>query len=98
MVVPVLITSCQVSEKPNIGPDIAQTKITVKAVIKARGEPVVLVTLFDIFWNKAESLFFFFVLRITSYLENAGIGRPELKTRSMGKKKSGQEWPDTSRP
>jgi hypothetical protein len=65
MVVPVLITSCQVSENPNIGPVTAQMITMVKAVIKAIGEPVAFVTLFDIFPNSNESLFFFCFVRIT---------------------------------
>jgi hypothetical protein len=64
MVVPVLITNCQVSEKPNKGPVIPQMITTNKAMLKARGEPVALVTLFDIFWNRAESLLFLFFFRI----------------------------------
>ena len=40
MVVPVFITSCQVSENLNNGPVIAQTIITAKALINAAGEPV----------------------------------------------------------
>ena len=40
MVVPVLITSCQVSEYLNTGPVTAQTNTTVNAVIKAAELPV----------------------------------------------------------
>src|SRR5262245_29662512 len=39
MVVPVLMTSCQVSEKPKIGPVTAQATITATAIMKAQGEP-----------------------------------------------------------
>ena len=41
MVVLVLITNCQVSLKPNKGPVIAQTMITVTASKKVAGRPVV---------------------------------------------------------
>lgn len=40
IVVPVLITSCQVSLKPKSGPVIAQTTIVPNARIKAAGRPV----------------------------------------------------------
>jgi hypothetical protein len=39
-VVPVFITSCQVSEKPKRGPVIAHTTITSIAVMNAHGRPV----------------------------------------------------------
>ena len=39
MVVAVLITSCQVSEKWNIGPVAAQATMLTKASKKAQGEP-----------------------------------------------------------
>src|SRR5438045_3943898 len=39
MVVLVLMTSCQVSEKPNIGPVTAQARIMASATMKAHGEP-----------------------------------------------------------
>lgn len=42
MVVPVFITSCQVSEKPNSGPVIIHTIIIATAKIKAMGEPTVI--------------------------------------------------------
>src|SRR6478672_7337893 len=45
MVVPVLITSCQVSEKPNKGPDIKQAMIIKIAAIELKGLPVALVIL-----------------------------------------------------
>src|SRR5829696_2743329 len=40
MVVPVLMTSCQVSEKPKSGPVTAQTTTTPAATAKAGGRPV----------------------------------------------------------
>ena len=40
MVVPVLMTSCQVSEKPKIGPVTAQTITADSAKMKASGRPV----------------------------------------------------------
>lgn len=40
IVVPVLITSCHVSEKPKNGPDTAQRKTAATQQIKARGLPV----------------------------------------------------------
>ena len=39
MVVPVLITSCHVSEKPKSGPVIAHTTMTSTATTSAIGEP-----------------------------------------------------------
>jgi hypothetical protein len=39
MVVPVLITNCQVSLNPKIGPEAAQTTITETAPINVRGFP-----------------------------------------------------------
>ena len=44
IVVPVFMTSCQVSEKPNKGPVIPQTTIIANAIIKADGLPVARVT------------------------------------------------------
>jgi hypothetical protein len=40
IVVLVLITSCQTSEKPNIGPVAAHARISTTAAIKAQGEPI----------------------------------------------------------
>src|SRR4029453_10647730 len=40
MLVPVLITSCQVSENPNSGPVTAQTTMTPSATMNAHGVPV----------------------------------------------------------
>jgi hypothetical protein len=42
IVVPVLMTSCQVSLNPNIGPMTAQTKIIETAMINVTGLPVIL--------------------------------------------------------
>src|SRR5206468_4331665 len=42
MVVPVLMTSCQVSLKPKIGPVMAQMAITSTARVKVSGRPVAL--------------------------------------------------------
>lgn len=47
MVVPVLMTSCQVSEKWKTGPVIAQTIMTKNASMKAKGEPVAFVTVVE---------------------------------------------------
>ena len=47
IVVPVLMTSCQVSEKRNSGPLIIQTSTTPQAMANAIGEPTIRVTLFD---------------------------------------------------
>jgi len=44
IVVPVFMTSCQVSEKLNIGPDIAQIIMTRKAPMNVEGFPVAFVT------------------------------------------------------
>src|SRR5687768_9714823 len=69
MVVPVLITSCQVSEKLKIGPVIAQTIINSMAVRKAMGVPVALVILLDAPSNHSENLvLFFFICPILSSL------------------------------
>src|SRR3954465_11073278 len=46
MVVPVLMTNCQVSEKPNNGPVIAQTRITPAARIKVDARPAACDVLF----------------------------------------------------
>jgi hypothetical protein len=40
MVVPVLMTSCQVSENPKTGPEMAQTMMTPKASMNAHELPV----------------------------------------------------------
>jgi len=45
MVVPVFITSCQVSEKWNSGPEIPQTMSTARAMTKAPEVPVAFVAL-----------------------------------------------------
>ncbi len=42
MVVPVFITSCQVSENPKSGPLIIQNKIMTTAKMKAIGDPTVM--------------------------------------------------------
>jgi len=47
MVVPVFITNCHVSEKLKIGPVMPQIRITKKAIIKAQGVPVALVTIVE---------------------------------------------------
>ena len=44
MVVPVLITSCHVSENPKIGPVTAHSKMITKDAMKAAGLPVSFVT------------------------------------------------------
>jgi len=44
MVVPVLMTNCQVSEKPNTGPEVAHRATAIDAMPKATGEPAHLVT------------------------------------------------------
>ncbi len=49
IVVPVLITSCQVSEKPNSGPVAAQTTTTSAAVRNAQGDPTALEVRCEIF-------------------------------------------------
>ena len=40
MVVPVLMTSCQVSLKPNNGPDTSQTTINPAAMANTHGRPL----------------------------------------------------------
>lgn len=46
IVVPVLITSCQVSEKSKIGPVIAQTMTMAAAAMNANGEPTISAVLY----------------------------------------------------
>lgn len=59
MVVPVFMTSCQVSEKPNTGPVTAHMIITTKAIIKAAGFPVAFVTILEkLLKNMDMGLFF----------------------------------------
>jgi len=53
MVVVVLITSCQVSEKPNIGPLTPQTMMAVTARKNTQGLPTAVDTLTAILWNKS---------------------------------------------
>jgi len=55
MVVPVLITSCQYSEKENTGPAAAQTSTQTNAKQKATGEPAHRVTLLAK-WSNAVSI------------------------------------------
>lgn len=57
MVVPGLITSCQVSEKPDKGPEILHVSVTPKAIMKAGKLPVRQVILLDSF----EEILFFHV-------------------------------------
>ena len=52
MVVPVLMTNCQVSEKWKIGPVIPQPMMTRSAIRNASQEPVTLVTLMAIRSNQ----------------------------------------------
>jgi hypothetical protein len=58
MVVPVLITSCQVSEKLNMGPRTAHMIMIRKADINAIGEPVKRVIIFENRSNNINILFF----------------------------------------
>lgn len=51
MVVPVLITSCQVSENPNAGPVTAQIIMMNTATLKAMAEPAINETLAEILRN-----------------------------------------------
>lgn len=60
IVVPVLITSCQVSENPKSGPVITHIRITVTARIKASGFPVARVITFENLLKNKESPDFFF--------------------------------------
>ena len=50
MVVPVLITSCQVSEKPKSRPERAQTTIVPKAEAKTQARP----TSLEVLWARSE--------------------------------------------
>ena len=60
IVVPVLITNCQVSEKLNIGPVTAHTIITKNAMINDVDVPTARVIADDIFSNRAVKLVFLF--------------------------------------
>ena len=62
IVVPVLITNCQVSEKLNIGPVTAHTIITKKAMINDVDVPTARVIADDIFSNRAVKLVFLFAI------------------------------------
>lgn len=53
MVVPVLITSCQVLENPKIGPVHAQTTTIARAKTKVPALPVAAATLEEILWNSS---------------------------------------------
>jgi hypothetical protein len=53
MVVAVLITSCQVSEKPKIGPVTAHANKTAKDSTKAQGDPTISETLWENFRNNS---------------------------------------------
>ncbi len=77
MVVPVLITNCQVSEKLNIGPVTAQTMITRNARIKARGFPVARVTRFENLLKNSDKDDFFFAMVIKFHIKKI---RPFFKT------------------
>lgn len=61
MVVPVLITSCQVSEYLNTGPVTAQIIIVTVAMINAAELPVAAVAQFE---NLSNKFFFFFMLLV----------------------------------
>ena len=61
IVVPVLITSCQVFEKWNRGPVAIHNSIISMAMMKAAEEPVALVTFDENFSNNTEKLFFDFM-------------------------------------
>src|SRR3954453_16593189 len=55
IVVPVLMTSCHVSEKPNSGPSAAQIKMQRQDATKVNGLPVALATLSDILPKTADT-------------------------------------------
>ncbi len=61
MVVPVLMTNCQVSENLKRGPDTSQIIITKNEMMKAAELPVTLVTAEDIF-SKPDLLFFCLII------------------------------------
>jgi hypothetical protein len=72
MVVPVLITNCQVSEKSKIGPEIPQTNTMPKAVKKAAELPVQEVMVVATRSKKLSfSLLFFFILVFAYMLCNS---------------------------
>jgi hypothetical protein len=70
IVVPVLITSCHVSEKPNIGPVTTQAIITDRAIKKAEAVPVKYDILFEIFLNLffINNLYFINAYPIVQYI------------------------------
>jgi hypothetical protein len=57
IVVPVLITNCQVSEKPKSGPVHAQIITIINALINAAGRPVAFVMIVE---NRSKVLLIFF--------------------------------------
>jgi len=80
IVVPVLITSCQVSEKSKSGPDTAQMTMMKKAMIEAAGLPANRVTRADVELNHLESLLTFFeffmalaLAPLTSYTDSKAV-------------------------
>jgi hypothetical protein len=68
IVVPVLMTSCQVSEKLKIGPVINQTIIMAKAIMKAFDVPVACVAFCESRSSNSLNLFLFFRAIATSKL------------------------------
>lgn len=66
MVVPVLMTNCQVSENLKTGPDTSQVTIIKKAIIKAAVLPVALVTTEEIFSNPDGDVIFFAMINLIS--------------------------------
>jgi hypothetical protein len=78
MVVPVLITNCQVSENLNIGPVTAQITITNKAIVKAVEVPTALVIPEEIFSNRVLKLFFFLVIIFIEVKEKVRPTKPDF--------------------
>ncbi len=76
IVVPVLITSCQVSEKSKNGPEAAHTKIIKNAPEKAYELPAHDVTAFE---NRSKKLNFFLLLIRWSEFSGYGFGQGDQK-------------------
>ena len=79
MVVLVLMMSCQVSENPNIGPEIAQITMVPAAIINAQGLPVIFVTLVENLSKKLLIPFFFLAM----FTFSVGKKFPEIAVQNI---------------
>jgi len=81
MVVPVLITNCQVSENLNMGPLAAHTMMTAMAIRKAVEDPVALVILLLALSKKVFMELLFFCLFILLELRITNSSRSLLSSK-----------------